>query len=58
MGYKVVTWKDRFSVLYVERWRPEVRLLCFAVWGSCVPITAEIWGQSLEVACRASEALP
>lgn len=52
MDFKVVTGKDRICVVYVERWRPELRLFCFAVWGICLPITAEIWGQRLEVACR------
>lgn len=53
--FKVVMWKDKLSVLYVERWRPEIKLFCFAVWGNCVPIT-EMWGERLEVAHRASKA--
>jgi len=45
VDFKVITWKDRLSGLSVESWRPEIQLFCFTVWGSCVPVTAEIWGR-------------
>lgn len=56
---KKILWILRFlgklpDRLYIESWRSEKRLFCFALWGSCVPVPAQTEGQRLKLPCRAS----